>query len=291
MVGDRNPPVKVGDVLGALVGRIEAVVNVSLRGGNPGDAAVGCMIGGKVVARRVGHMSNCRASWFAIELAIDMAEGKPMNVITCFSEKPPKSMDHRDADVFSRITRKSHNSHDVLRIRKHEDDRFDVVLNHVRQCLNGNGPVWIPSSDYTRESVQGVIEDRANAKTESPAEVSLLSAMRRHFPHPAIAYPNAGRPWEGVPAFQGELGKLIPQMKVGKYRGDFAVINDNARLFVEVDGYAFHDSTRDQLEHDRQRDRFLMAQGWRVARFTGREVWKDADRCADDVATILRSLG
>lgn len=291
MVGDRNPPVKVGDILGALIGRIEAVVSVSLRGGNPGDAAVGCMIGNKVTARRVGHMSNCRASWFAIELAIDEAEGKPMNVITCFSEPPPKSLDHRDADVFSRITRKSHNSHEVVRIRKHADKRFDVVLDHCRKALVDNGPIWVPCADYTQESVREVIADRASTKTESPAEVSLLSAMRRHFPHPAIAYPNAGRPWEGMPAFEGELGKLIPQMKVGKYRGDFAVINDNARLFVEVDGYAFHDATRDQLEHDRQRDRFLMARGWRVARFTGREVWKDADRCADDVAAILRGLG
>jgi very-short-patch-repair endonuclease len=57
------------------------------------------------------------------------------------------------------------------------------------------------------------------------------------------------------------------------------------RLTVELDSYEYH-RTRAAFERDRQRDRRLIAAGWRVVRIT----WRDLDDPAA-LATELRALG
>ncbi len=47
------------------------------------------------------------------------------------------------------------------------------------------------------------------------------------------------------------------------------------RLIVEVDGYAFHRSPA-AFERDRERDVLLQTRGWRVMRFTWRQVTQRA---------------
>ena len=47
------------------------------------------------------------------------------------------------------------------------------------------------------------------------------------------------------------------------------------RLIVEVDGYAFHRSPA-AFERDRERDVLLQTRGWRVLRFTWRQVTQRA---------------
>ena len=51
------------------------------------------------------------------------------------------------------------------------------------------------------------------------------------------------------------------------------------------DGHATH-RTRYAFEHDRQRDQQLMLAGWRVIRFTWRQLTQEPDR----VAATLRGL-
>lgn len=98
------------------------------------------------------------------------------------------------------------------------------------------------------------------SKCESPVEELLHSALTRlSIPH-------------------------VLQHDVGRYRLDFAIVDK--QLAIEVDGHAYH-SSRQQREHDAKRDRFLMAKGWRVVRFTGSEVHRDAMACARQVAALL----
>lgn len=59
------------------------------------------------------------------------------------------------------------------------------------------------------------------------------------------------------------------QVPCGKYRIDIALPAYN--LAIECDGKAYH-STPAQREHDRRKDRFLRARGWRVLRFSGRQI-------------------
>jgi very-short-patch-repair endonuclease len=58
------------------------------------------------------------------------------------------------------------------------------------------------------------------------------------------------------------------------------------RVAVELDGWAWH-GTRDAFERDRERDAILAVAGWRVVRFTHRQVTQRPDR----VAQTLRRLG
>ena len=73
------------------------------------------------------------------------------------------------------------------------------------------------------------------------------------------------------------------QVQIGAYRVDF-LIRD---LVVECDGHDYH-STKEQKAADAKRDRELMAQGYRVCRFTGRELHADPGACA---AQALRLAG
>jgi very-short-patch-repair endonuclease len=57
------------------------------------------------------------------------------------------------------------------------------------------------------------------------------------------------------------------------------------RVIAEVDGWETH-KTREAFENDRRRDRLLQIQGWRVIRFT----WRDVTERPDQVTEMLRSL-
>jgi predicted transcriptional regulator of viral defense system len=60
------------------------------------------------------------------------------------------------------------------------------------------------------------------------------------------------------------------------------------RLIVELDGFETH-GTRQAFERDRARDRRLLAEGWRVARITKRQLEEDPGELADQLRAMLRS--
>ncbi|WP_206996981.1 endonuclease domain-containing protein [Trinickia mobilis] len=95
--------------------------------------------------------------------------------------------------------------------------------------------------------------------------------------------------------FKKELGDLAdaiesetwfgdPQ-KHSRYRVDFLL--KDARLIVELDGHAYH-STREQLEKDAVRQRYLTRAGYSIVRFTGREVNRCPTACVAEVREIYQ---
>jgi hypothetical protein len=58
------------------------------------------------------------------------------------------------------------------------------------------------------------------------------------------------------------------------------------RVIVELDGRAVH-GTREAFEKDRERDRILLAEGWRVTRVTWRQLHDDEGRVAADLRRLL----
>jgi very-short-patch-repair endonuclease len=58
------------------------------------------------------------------------------------------------------------------------------------------------------------------------------------------------------------------------------------RLIVETDGHTFH-GTRAAFERDRVRDQRLLLAGWRVARFTWRQVLRDPQGVAETLGALL----
>ena len=58
-------------------------------------------------------------------------------------------------------------------------------------------------------------------------------------------------------------------------------------IVVEVGGHYFHERTKFQAARDRQRDRAMIAEGFRVVRFTGQEVYRAAKACAPEVGRLV----
>lgn len=94
---------------------------------------------------------------------------------------------------------------------------------------------------------------------------------------------------------------VVPQaiLQAGevRYRLDFAVSlrrdtgeGEPVYVDVEVDGHDFHEKTKEQAEHDKERDRLVQAEGWAVARFTGSEVYRDPVACAKKVYALAEAL-
>lgn len=82
---------------------------------------------------------------------------------------------------------------------------------------------------------------------------------------------------------RGGIPRPLVNTRVGAYEVDF--LWPDARLVVETDGRAFH-GTRAAFERDRARDAQLMVAGYRVVRFTYRQVIEQPEA----VAAVLRSL-
>ncbi len=75
----------------------------------------------------------------------------------------------------------------------------------------------------------------------------------------------------------GHSKELEPQYPALGYYIDFAIVS--RKIAIEIDGHDYH-KTIEQRTHDSKRDRALDLDGWRVIRFTGSEVRRDARACA-----------
>ena len=76
-------------------------------------------------------------------------------------------------------------------------------------------------------------------------------------------------------------------MRVGGLEIEADCVWPEARVIVELDGRAFHD-TATAFEADRARDRALAAHGWIVVRVTWRQLQRDSLQLARDLRALLR---
>lgn len=93
----------------------------------------------------------------------------------------------------------------------------------------------------------------------------------------------------------------VPQHQVSingsDYRVDFLICykphhtSERFLIAVECDGHEFHEKTKEQAQRDKARDRNLAALGIVTLRFTGSEIYRDADRCASEVSNLFDVIG
>lgn len=143
------------------------------------------------------------------------------------------------------------------------------------------------------EFVQGL------ALCESPIEEAMLIALRRSLElnfrgdlgETRINY----KPCENWPEIFHPYDEIViyPQTKVGKYRVDILINVARGKkshwFVVECDGHDFHEKTKEQARRDRARDRWMQMHDLVVLRFTGSEIFKSPDDCADQVAECIYS--
>lgn len=116
--------------------------------------------------------------------------------------------------------------------------------------------------------------------TESPIEMQLGAAI-------ALFFSRAGKPLEvttSLPVDEVDKFYLIPQFSWSYYRSDWAILNTMTKgvLLIECDGAEFH-SSPEQRDHDKRKDAAARDRGWLTLRFRGKDIFKDADQCAQKV--------
>ena len=85
---------------------------------------------------------------------------------------------------------------------------------------------------------------------------------------------------------------IKPQYKVGKYRVDFLVELFNGKgneYIIECDGHEFHEKTKEQAKYDKQRERFLVQNGYKVLRFSGSEIYRDFEKITQELFDVFSS--
>lgn len=91
--------------------------------------------------------------------------------------------------------------------------------------------------------------------------------------------------------FQTEV-YFEPQEKIGNYTVDFLIqVDENKYIVIECDGHEFHEKTKEQAKHDKERDRFLQKEGYPVYRFTGSEIFNNPLHILSEIEEILYKGG
>jgi very-short-patch-repair endonuclease len=84
-------------------------------------------------------------------------------------------------------------------------------------------------------------------------------------------------------------GHGLPRPDVNRFDGaresDFSW--PDRRLVVEIDSWTFHGRARRAFDTDRARDRSLLLEGWRVARFSDRQLLADPRGVATEIGHLL----
>jgi len=87
--------------------------------------------------------------------------------------------------------------------------------------------------------------------------------------------------WETAKPLIPELEKEVWIDK--KYRVDFLI--PSQKVVIELYGYQYHNS-KDKITKDAERERYLQKVGYRVIRFTGTEIYKDVQKCVNEVLSL-----
>lgn len=173
------------------------------------------------------------------------------------------------------------------------DARFLQDLGWFVVNTIGNEPPMPPTE------LSSAIEDKYNAwvngqiQCESPIERILLEK---------IIFCNDGYKevqWDEAPGqFEAPVDDWSTwfemQASIPPYRVDFLFTcrceGFVRKLVVECDGHNFHEKTKEQAKRDKARDRDLVRKGIAVLRFTGSEIFRDPEKCREEIESVLCDL-
>ena len=90
---------------------------------------------------------------------------------------------------------------------------------------------------------------------------------------------------------------IVPQYKINNYRIDFFICLDNGVidpyrykencLIIEIDSYLWHGEEPEQFAKEKERERELQKEGYKLMRFSGREIYRDVEKCVNEVANYF----
>jgi very-short-patch-repair endonuclease len=104
---------------------------------------------------------------------------------------------------------------------------------------------------------------RELSKCESPIEEMMLEAL----------YEKGLKPYTQIPC--------------GRYRIDIVVKEKYKKIAIECDGKEFH-SSNEQVKNDEQKNYYLRKKKYEVIRFTGSEIYRNKNWCAEVVYNRIK---
>ena len=187
---------------------------------------------------------------------------------------------HRSADLLEHETTRELAVPTTTVSRTLLDVAAVVPPHHLRRAVERADQAEI----FDLQQVRRVIDDHPGRAGWRPL-VLLLADLRRH----------------GETLTRSDLEALVlqlcidndlPRPQVNRYDGvresDFRW--PAQRLVVEVDSWTFHGG-HEAFHRDRSRDRQLLRDGWRVARFTDRQILADPHAVAAEIDDLVRASG
>lgn len=128
----------------------------------------------------------------------------------------------------------------------------------------------------------GCWQEMPDLKIDSPIEMLFYVAI------------NALRKINRMDGDSGVTVSIQPQRKIEKYRVDFVVSEidwrkekTNKSVIVECDGHEFHEKDEKARRYEKQRDRKLQSLGWKIFRFTGKEITDNPVMVAAEVLSFV----
>lgn len=194
------------------------------------------------------------------------------------------------------------------------------MSNETKWWMSGNVRDAWSQQDVSEATIEAIVEEAAESlrwslavtldDIKSPIERKLLLALiacrsgANHLIVPPqrtvrIWAPGAEKPTiSSFGSNESDTYNVIQidcQHAVGRYTADFIVrwsLNGPGGpavgcVAVEADGHDFHEKTKNQAAHDKKRDRFFAAQGLTLLRFTGSEIHRAPEKCAEEVFAVL----
>lgn len=90
---------------------------------------------------------------------------------------------------------------------------------------------------------------------------------------------------------------IKPQHKIDNYIVDFIIyFRSNGyrykekSLIVELDSYLWHGADPEQFAKEKKRERELQKEGWHIMRFSGREIYRNVEKCVGEVLDFLSEI-
>ncbi len=192
--------------------------------------------------------------------------------------------DERDVIVFSPVVSRGIAEGSLGFLRKN-GNLFNVAITRARAALYVVGDKLAAREsrvDYLAgfSKYADEIQDQVRRQEEIQQETVLGPR------YPAVARPDLVSDWEKVlyrALFAAGI-RSIPQYSVEKYLLDLAVVHEERRLNIEVDGERYHRAWDGELmRRDRLRNQRMIELGWDVKRFWVYQVRDQLDQCVAEI--------
>jgi very-short-patch-repair endonuclease len=192
--------------------------------------------------------------------------------------------DERDVIVFSPVVARGVAEGSLAFLRKN-GNLFNVAITRARAALYvvGDKQAALESGvDYLASFVR--YADEVQQQERAIEETANNVVLGPEFP--VVARPELVSDWERVlyRALYAAGVRAIPQYSVEKYVLDFAVLDGERRLNIEVDGEQYHRAWNGELlRRDRLRNQRMMELGWEVRRYWVYQVRDELERCVQEI--------